>query len=326
MAEQPLASAAPEVSIVIPVYNEEKGLAGLFERLYPALDALGVAYEVLFVDDGSHDQSAAMLRAQYQKRPDVTRVVLLQANFGQHAAIRAAFTRARGRRMVTLDADLQNPPEEIARLLEQMDAGHDYVGTIRRRRRDVLWRKWASRLMNRMRERMTHIHMTDQGCMLRAYDRTVIDAINSTSEINTFIPALAYLYASNPTEIEVEHSERRAGESKYSLLRLIRLNFDLVTGFSVAPLQIFSFAGVVIAMGSLVLFVWLMVDRFVYGPDVGGVFTLFALAFFFIGVLLVGIGILGEYVGRIYQEVQDRPRYVIRAVLGDEHHEEPPPE
>lgn len=323
MIEQATAQAgSPKLSVVIPVYNEEAGLEELFGRLYPALDELGIGYEILFIDDGSHDNSAAMLRDQYQKRPEVTRVILLQSNFGQHAAIMAGFSKARGERVVTLDADLQNPPEEIAHLLEAMDAGHDYVGTIRRRRRDALWRKWASRLMNRMRERMTHIQMTDQGCMLRAYSREIVDAINRTSEINTFIPALAYLYAAHPTEVVVEHSERHAGESKYSLLRLIRLNFDLVTGFSVAPLQIFSFTGVIIAMGSLVLFVWLMIDRIVNGPDVGGVFTLFAIAFFFIGVLLVGIGILGEYVGRIYQEVQQRPRFVIRAVLGDKERDE----
>ncbi len=315
-------AADTELSVVIPIYNEEAGLAELFARLYPALDALGIPYELLFVDDGSHDGSAAMLRDQYQQRNDVTRVILLQSNFGQHAAILAGFSRVRGQRIVTLDADLQNPPEEIAALLRAMDEGHDYVGTIRRRRRDALWRKWASRLMNHMRERMTHIHMTDQGCMLRAYSREIVDAINSTSEINTFIPALAYLYAAHPTEVVVEHNERHAGESKYSLLRLIRLNFDLVTGFSVAPLQIFSFVGVLVALGSLVLFVWLMVDRIIYGPDVGGVFTLFAIVFFFIGVLLVGIGILGEYVGRIYQEVQQRPRFVIRAILGDKNHDE----
>jgi undecaprenyl-phosphate 4-deoxy-4-formamido-L-arabinose transferase len=315
-------AADTELSVVIPIYNEEAGLAELFARLYPALDALGIPYELLFVDDGSHDGSAAMLRDQYQQRADVTRVILLQSNFGQHAAILAGFSRVRGKRIVTLDADLQNPPEEIAVLLRAMDEGHDYVGTIRRRRRDALWRKWASRLMNRMRERMTHIHMTDQGCMLRAYSREIVDAINSTSEINTFIPALAYLYAAHPTEVVVEHNERHAGESKYSLLRLIRLNFDLVTGFSVAPLQIFSLVGVFVALGSLVLFVWLMIDRIIYGPDVGGVFTLFAIVFFFIGVLLVGIGILGEYVGRIYQEVQQRPRFVIRAILGDKDRDE----
>lgn len=310
--------ANPLVSVVVPVYNEEAGLSELFERIYPALDALNVSYELLFVDDGSRDASAALLREQYQKRPDVTRVILLQANFGQHAAIRAAFLKARGARVVTLDADLQNPPEEIARLLAEMDSGHDYVGTIRRGRKDSLWRRWASRTMNRMRERITHVQMTDQGCMLRAYDRTIIDAINASSEINTFIPALAYLYAANPVEIEVAHEERSAGESKYSLYRLIRLNFDLVTGFSVIPLQVFSLIGALIAACSFGFFVWLMVERFLYGPDVGGVFTLFAIAFFFIGVLLFGIGILGEYVGRIYQEVQDRPHFVVRAVLGED--------
>ncbi|HET7651367.1 MAG TPA: glycosyltransferase [Gammaproteobacteria bacterium] len=304
------------ISVVIPVYNEQESLATLFARLYPALDALRRPYEILFVDDGSADKSAAMLREQFDKRPDVTRVVLLQSNFGQHAAILAGFSESRGDCVVTLDADLQNPPEEIATLLAKMDEGYDYVGTIRRKRQDVWWRTYASRLMNRLRERITKVKMTDQGCMLRAYARHVIDAINNTSEINTFIPALAYLYSLRPTEVVVEHNEREAGQSKYSLYKLIRLNFDLVTGFSVVPLQIFSFFGVLIAAGSLLLFLYLMVYRILYPQGtVQGVFTLFAVVFFFIGILLFGIGLLGEYVGRIYQEVQRRPRFLIRAVL-----------
>lgn len=305
----------PEVSIVIPVYNEEESLPILFARAYPALDALKHSYEIIFIDDGSADKSAAMLREQFAKRPDVTRVVYLQSNFGQHAAILAGFSVSRGSRVITLDADLQNPPEEIAKLLAKMDEGYDYVGTIRRKRQDIWWRKAASRLMNRIRERITKVKMTDQGCMLRAYARHVIDAINSTSEINTFIPALAYLYSLRPVEVEVEHNEREAGESKYSLYKLIRLNFDLVTGFSVMPLQIFSFFGVLVAGGSFLLFVYLIIRRMLYGPDVQGVFTLFAIVFFFIGILLFGIGLLGEYVGRIYQEVQRRPRFLISAVL-----------
>lgn len=305
----------PQVSVVIPVYNEEAGLDALFARLYPALDALGVTYECIFVDDGSIDNSAALLRRQFEQRPDVTRVVYLRGNFGQHAAIMAGFKAVRGERVITLDADLQNPPEEIAKLLAKMDEGYDYVGTIRRQRRDSWWRRNASRLMNRIRERITKVRMTDQGCMLRAYSRGIVQAINDTREINTFIPALAYLYAIKPAEIEVEHSEREVGESKYSLYKLVQLNFDLVTGFSVVPLQIFALIGVVISLGSVALFVYLVVDRFLHGPDVGGVFTLFAIAFFFIGILLFGIGILGEYIGRIYQEVQQRPRYLIRGIL-----------
>ncbi|HEV2331580.1 MAG TPA: glycosyltransferase [Gammaproteobacteria bacterium] len=309
-------AGAPELSVVIPVYNEQESLPTLFKRLYPALDALKRRYEIIFVDDGSADRSAAMLREQYGKRPDATRVVLLQSNFGQHAAILAGFHSSRGEKVVTLDADLQNPPEEIGNLLKKMDEGFDYVGTIRRRRRDVWWRKTASRMMNRLRERITKVKMTDQGCMLRAYSRHVIDAINSTSEINTFIPALAYLYALKPVEIEVEHNERAAGESKYSLYKLIRLNFDLVTGFSVVPLQVFSFFGLMIAGSSLLLFIALIVYRIVYPEGtVQGVFTLFAIVFFLIGIILFGIGLLGEYVGRIYQEAQRRPRFLIRAVL-----------
>lgn len=305
----------PQVSVVIPVYNEEESLPDLFARLFPALDALSRSYECVFVDDGSHDHSAALLRAQFDKRPDVIRVVLLQSNFGQHAAILAGFSATRGERVITLDADLQNPPEEISKLLAKMDEGYDYVGTIRRKRQDVVWRKLASRMMNRLRERITRVRMTDQGCMLRAYSREVIDAINNTSEINTFIPALAYLYATKPTEIEVEHHERQAGHSKYSLYKLIRLNFDLVTGFSVMPLQVFSITGFVITILAGILVIYMVVDRIVEGPQVQGVFTLFAIAFFLIGIALFGIGLLGEYVGRIYQEVQRRPRYLVRAIL-----------
>ena len=305
----------PEVSVVIPVYNEQESLPYLFARLYPAMDVLGRSYECVFVDDGSADQSAALLREQFEKRSDCTRVVLLQSNFGQHAAILAGFSAARGQRVVTLDADLQNPPEEVGNLLLKMDEGYDYVGTIRRKRRDVAWRKLASRLMNRLRERITRVRMTDQGCMLRAYSRHVIDAINNTSEINTFIPALAYLYALKPVEIEVQHNERQAGRSKYSLYKLIRLNFDLVTGFSVMPLQVFSVFGFILTILSGILVVYMVLQRIIEGPQVQGVFTLFAIVFFLIGILLFGIGLLGEYVGRIYQEVQRRPRYLVRAIL-----------
>ena len=308
-------SALPELSVVIPVYNEVAGLPALFDRLYPALDALGRSYEILFVNDGSVDRSAALLREQYQQRPDVTRVILFNGNFGQHLAIMAGFERTRGRCVVTLDADLQNPPEEIGRLVEAMDAGHDYVGTIRRMRQDSAFRRHASRAMNGLRERITRIRMTDQGCMLRAYSREIVDAINACNEVNTFIPALAYTFAQRPTEIVVGHEERAAGESKYSLYKLIRLNFDLVTGFSVVPLQMFSFVGIVISLLSLLFVGFLAVRRLIVGPEAEGVFTLFGIAFFLIGVTLFGIGLLGEYIGRIYQQVRQRPRYLVQAVL-----------
>src|SRR5690625_1403960 len=241
-------SLKPQISVVIPVFNEQAVLPSPFARLYPALDALGRRYEVFFVDDGSRDQSPALLRAQYQVRHATTRIVYLRTNAGQHAALLAGFELARGQRIVTLDADLQNPPEDIARLLEAMDDGHDYVGGVRRSRRDSLWRHLLSRLMNRIRERVTHISMTDQGCMMRAYDRDIVQAVLDSNEVTTFIPALAYLYAERPTEIDVAHEPRAAGQSKYPLYKLIRLNFDLFTSFSLVPLQAFSMLGMLISV------------------------------------------------------------------------------
>ena len=308
----------PLLSVVIPVYNEAAGLPALFARLYPALDALQIRYEVIFVNDGSRDRSAALLKAQFEARPDVTRVVNFSSNYGQHMAIVAGFERVRGERVVTLDADLQNPPEEIARLLAAMDAGADYVGGVRATREDAWWRRVASRAMNRLRERITKIRMTDQGCMLRAYSRDIADAIAATPEVSTFIPALAYTFAHHPAEVEVAHAERAAGESKYSLYRLIRLNFDLVTGFSVVPLQMFSLLGMAVSILSAIIYVVYIAERAINGTLTDGIASLWdrdILEFFLIGIVLFGLGIVGEYVGRIYQQVRERPRYRVRSVL-----------
>jgi len=311
-------STKPEVSVVIPIYNEQAGLAALFARLYPALDRLGTSYEIVFINDGSRDQSVSILAEQFRARPDVTRVVLFNGNYGQHMAILAGFEAARGQIMVTLDADLQNPPEEIGNLVAKMREGHDYVGSIRRKRRDAAWRTHASKAMNRLREKITNIKITDQGNMLRAYGRNVVDLMNQCGEVNTFVPALAYRFARNPTEIVVEHEERSAGESKYSLYSLIRLNFDLVTGFSLIPLQMFSMLGMLMSFASAALVLALLVRRLFMGAEAEGVFTLFAIAFFFMGVILFGIGLLGEYIGRIFQQVRARPRYVVQAILQQE--------
>jgi undecaprenyl-phosphate 4-deoxy-4-formamido-L-arabinose transferase len=309
----------PRLSVVIPVYNEEAVLDALFARLYPALDALRLDYELIFVNDGSRDRSAAMLREQFQKRPDVTRVILFNGNFGQHMAIMAGFEHCRGERVVTLDADLQNPPEEIAKLLAKMDEGYDYVGGVRAERHDTAFRRYASRMMNRLRERITRIRMTDQGCMLRAYSGEIIAAINSCREVNTFIPALAYTFARSPAEVEVAHEERAAGESKYSLYKLIQLNFDLVTSFSVAPLHLFSILGMLISVASVVTYVIVMARRWFLAANwnevLAAIWDRDILQFFLIGIVLFGLGLLGEYIGRIYEQVRQRPRYLIQAVL-----------
>jgi undecaprenyl-phosphate 4-deoxy-4-formamido-L-arabinose transferase len=305
----------PKLSVVIPVYNEEAVLPTLFARLYPALDALKISYECVFVNDGSRDRSVALLRQQFTCRPGQTRVVLFHANFGQHSAVMAGLAFARGDYVVTLDADLQNPPEEIGKLVGKLEEGYDYVGTIRQQRQDSLWRRTFSRAINQLREWITPVRITDQGCMMRGYARSVVEALNQTREVNTFIPALASLYAMRPVEVPIAHEERYAGQSKYSMYSLIRLNFDLITGFSVVPLQLFSLVGMAVATVSALLGVSLFVRRLIVGPEAEGLFTLFGVVFFLIGVALFGIGLLGEYVGRIYAQVRERPRYIVEAVL-----------
>jgi undecaprenyl-phosphate 4-deoxy-4-formamido-L-arabinose transferase len=303
------------LSIVIPVYNEESNLDPLMERLYPVAVGTGRPFEIIFTNDGSRDRSLEILRQMVQRYPGV-KVVEFNGNFGQHMAILAAFEMTRGQIVVTLDADLQNPPEEIPRLAAEIEKGFDVVGTIRQKRQDSLFRKLASRVVNITTNKMTGMKMNDYGCMLRAYHRNIIENINRCGESTTFIPALAQTFASNPTEIEVAHAERAAGESKYSLYKLIRLNFDLMTGFSVVPLQLFALFGISTSIFSLAFALFLLIRRFIVGAEVEGVFTLFAILFFFVGIIIMGIGIVGEYVGRIYQEVRKRPRFVVRKTYG----------
>ncbi len=304
----------PYISIVIPVYNEQDNLDALFGRLMPVMDRVGKPYEVLFTNDGSHDRSGAMLKAFHENRPEQVRVIDFNGNFGQHMAIMAAFERVRGEVIVTLDADLQNPPEEIPKLLAAIEAGHDVAGGYRKNRQDSFFRKYASKIINSIRARITNIHMKDQGCMLRAYRRHIIESIVASNETSTFIPALAYSYAASPTEVEVEHAARAAGESKYRLYDLVRLNFDLMTGFSIVPLQVFTVFGLITSVLSIVFVFFLFIRRIIVGPEAEGVFTLFAILYFLVGIGIMGLGIIGEYIGRIYKEVRHRPRFVIRTV------------
>jgi undecaprenyl-phosphate 4-deoxy-4-formamido-L-arabinose transferase len=314
---------ALELSIVIPCYNEQEVLPSLFSRLHPALEGLGRSYEIIFVDDGSRDRTPGLLREQYLSCPEVTKVVYLRTNAGQHAAIMAGFAHSRGLNVITLDADLQNPPEEIPKLVAALEKGHDYVGTIRHQRKDSKWRDIVSKIINRVREKTTKIQMTDQGCMLRAYHRDIIEAILDSKENNTFIPALGYLFSSNPTEITVRHEARAAGQSKYPLYKLIHLNFDLMTSFSIVPLQVFSLIGMAISVISFLFVVYLAIRRLIVGPEVEGVFTLFGILFFLAGVILFGIGLLGEYIGRINVQVRDRSPYLVRSVLEPQQQQEP---
>lgn len=306
----------PYISVVVPVHNEQETLETLYVRLTGALDKLDRPYEIILTNDGSTDRSSAILAELHRRRPHQIRVIEFNGNFGQHMAIMAGFERVRGEIIITMDADLQNPPEEIGKLVAAMEAGHDVVNTHRQERQDSWWRLKVSKWHNQLREWMIpKLKMQDEGCMLRAYRRNIVDLMASTGESSTFIPALALMYASNPTEVGVAHAEREAGYSSYNFYKLIRYNFDLVTGFSVFPLQVFTMIGVFISFCSFSFVVFLMLRRFIVGPEVEGVFTLFAILFFVLGIVLFGLGIVGEYIGRIYQEVRKRPRFVVDHVL-----------
>ena len=305
------------ISVVIPVYNEENNLLLLMDRLEAALRTTGQMYEVIFVDDGSRDNSLEVLKGMVGRQG--VRVLELTRNYGQHAAIISGFSIVQGDIIVTMDADLQNPPEEIPNLVRTMEEGdYEVVGTVREMRKDSIFRKIPSRIVNAMTRRITGIRMSDWGCMLRAYRRDVVDRMVESEEYSTFIPALATLFAKRMTEIPVGHAERHAGASNYNLWRLLNLQFDLLTSFSEFPLRVLLYVGTGMAFLGMAFGILLVVMRFLYGAAWAGngIFTLFAILFFFVGVLFFALGIMGQYIGRIYHEVRKRPRFTIRKLHG----------
>ena len=308
---------APEISVVIPVYNEQENLTELITRCLAACRPLSRSFEMILVDDGSADRSRAILTATADREPEVV-AVLLNRNYGQHAAVFAGLEQSRGDIVITLDADLQNPPEEIPRLVEEMDRGVDVVGTVRQQRQDTFFRRTASAMVNRMVQRATGVEMHDYGCMLRAYRRTIVDAMLQCPERSTFIPILANSFAASTTEIRVEHAAREKGESKYSLLGLISLQFDLLTSMSTFPLRMLSFLGAAVSICGISFGLLLIILRFAYGAAwaAEGVFTLFAILFVFIGAQFLGLGLIGEYIGRVYHDVRGRPRFFVQEVRG----------
>lgn len=308
-----------KVSIVIPVYNEEASLPALIARTLAACGQLTQSFEIILVDDGSSDRSAEMLTAAAEIPANHVIAVLLNRNYGQHSAIMAGFNHVSGDLVITLDADLQNPPEEIPRLVTTAEQGYDVVGTVRANRRDSWFRKSASKLINRMIQRATGKSMGDYGCMLRAYRRHIIDAMLHCHERSTFIPILANTFARKTIEIPVHHAEREYGDSKYSLMKLINLMYDLITCLTTTPLRLLSVVGSVIAISGFLLALVLVLLRLILGPVWGaeGVFMLFALLFMFVGAQFVGMGLLGEYIGRIYNDVRARPRYFVQKVIGN---------
>ena len=307
------------VSVVVPVYNEEGCLQELIDRTLKTLDGCGRKFEFILVDDGSQDRSAEIMKKASEARPGEVVSCILNRNYGQHSAIMAGFSLVRGDLVVTLDADLQNPPEEIPKLIAAAEEGNDVVGTIRQNRKDTLFRRVASKIVNRVAQKATGVKMKDYGCMLRAYRRHVVDAMLQCNERSTFIPVLGNSFARNTCEIPVAHCERAVGESKYSLWKLINLQFNLLTCMTTAPLRMPTYFGLFCSFCGFLLSVYIIARRLMSDGEVwsaGGVFTLFAVLFFFTGVQMIGIGMIGEYIGRIYTDVRARPRYFIEEIVG----------
>ena len=304
------------VSIVIPVYNEEQSLPELLRRTQAAGAQLGCDYEIVLVDDGSRDDSAELLLAAAAEDGSHVVAVILNRNYGQHAAIMAGFEQAQGDLVITLDADLQNPPEEIPRLVEQARLGYDVVGSVRDNRQDSALRRWPSKLINLAVQRSTGVAMSDYGCMLRAYRRSVVDAMLACRERSTFIPILANSFARHTSEVRVTHAEREHGDSKYSPMRLINLMFDLVTCMTTTPLRMLSIIGFGMALLGIAFAFALITLRLIFGAQWAGegTFVLFAVLFVFTGGQFIGMGLLGEYLGRMYSDVRARPRFFVERV------------
>ncbi|MFA7183731.1 MAG: glycosyltransferase [Victivallales bacterium] len=305
-------------SVVVPVYNEEGCLQELIDRTLKACKETKKKFEIVLVDDGSEDSTVEILQAASAKHEDVIISCILNRNYGQHSAIMAGFSIARGDLVVTIDADLQNPPEEIPRLVAKAEEGYDVVGTIRQNRQDSFFRRYASKVVNRVAQKATGVNMKDYGCMLRAYRKNIVKAMLECRENSTFIPVLGNSFARYTCEIDVGHNERAVGESKYSIWKLFNLQFNLLTCMTTFPLRILSIIGGFISSIGVLLGIYILIMRYVRGETwaMQGVFTLFAILFFICGFQVTAMGIVGEYIGRIYTDVRARPRYFIEEILG----------
>lgn len=307
------------ISVVIPVYNEEATLDELIKRCLESCDKTKKKYEIILIDDGSSDNSVKMMKKASEDNPGKLISVLLNRNYGQHSAIMAGFSQCEGDLIITLDADLQNPPEEIPRIVEAAEQGNDVIGTRRVNRQDTLFRRAASFVVNKAAQKATGVKMTDYGCMLRGYRKHIVEAMLMCHERSTFIPVLGNSFARNTIQIDVSHNERVAGDSKYSLWKLINLQFNLLTCMTTFPLRLLSVIGGGVSFCGILLGIYILIRRFMNDGDVWsaqGIFTLFAISFIFSGFQLVGMGLLGEYIGRIYDDVRARPKYFIQSVNG----------
>ncbi len=310
-----------DLSVVIPVLNEKNTLVPLCLQLHEVLNAMGKDYEIIFIDDGSTDGSFEVLRDLYSHDNRV-RVIRLRRNFGQTAAFSAGFDLAHGDVIITMDADLQNDPQDIPGLVEKIEQGFDVVSGWRINRQDpFLTRRLPSRVANYLISKLTGVNLHDYGCSLKAYRREVVKNTRLYGDLHRFIPALASWMGIQVTEIPVNHFPREFGRSKYGIGRVLKVLLDLITvkfllGYATRPIQIFGLMGMLCLIVGTGLGVYLSVLKLFFGQQIGDrPLLLLAVLLVVLGVQLITMGLLGELIVRVYHEAQDKPTYMVRELL-----------
>jgi undecaprenyl-phosphate 4-deoxy-4-formamido-L-arabinose transferase len=306
----------PDISVVVPVYNERPNLDRLYAELTAALEAYGRSYEVVAVDDGSRDGSFEALHG-FQEQDPRWRVVRLLRNFGQSPALYAGFSKARGRVVLTIDADLQVPPAEISKVVDALEAGrYDEVHGVRMNRRDSWFRRVASRGINAVMSRVLGTKVSDLGSGLKAYRSEVIEYLNRSTHHSRYVPAETAWLGTHVGTVPIAHQDRAAGESKYGLLSLLRVHFDMIASVSTAPVHLVGMVGWVFALLGFAMGLRIGYVRLVHG-DFNQLTSVVAIFFVLAGVQMIATSVLCEYVSRIYKEVQARPYYIIDRVYED---------
>ena len=310
-----------DVTVVVPVYNEEESIPELYSQLTQVLSRLDRTYEILIIDDGSKDNSFELLKELHERDHHV-RVIQFRRNFGQTAAFAAGFEHARGDVIITIDADLQNDPNDIPKLLEKMDEGYDIVSGWRIDRKDPFFsRRLPSMIANRLISETTSVRLHDYGCSLKAYSREVAKNVNLYGEMHRFIPALASWMGTRTAEIPVNHRARQFGKSKYGISRTVRVFLDMLTvrfllSYSTRPLHVFGSIGLVTSGMGILVGLYLTFVKIFFGQDIGSrPLLMLAILLIVIGVQMVTMGLLGEMVARTYHEAQGKRIYVVREIL-----------
>jgi len=302
------------VSVVVPMFNEQESIPELYHEIKSTLERLGKPYEIVLVDDGSTDNTLAKA-LQLSKDDDHVTVIQLSRNFGHHPAATCGMAYSTGKIVVLLDADLQNDPADIPRLVEQIEAGFDVVRGWRKGRKDPLWRRVPSRFVNWLTCKATGVKLHDYGCSMVACRREIADRLASLTERSRHTSALISWLGGKVCELQVNHRPRRFGRSKYHFISLVRLTVNLITGFSTLPLQLVGLLGIITSGLGFAGAIYLVIKRYVYGVDLSGVVIVTAIFFVFIGIHFLALGVMGEYIGRIFTEVQGRPYYIVRRLF-----------